>query len=81
MHELSLAIRIVEIAEEELVKHGGGRVLTTFLKLGAMANVSRDALLFSYPAACEGTQLEGSTLSIQEISDGNDLHVVALEVE
>jgi len=81
MHELSVAIRIVEIAEEELERHGGKRVVTTYLKVGPMSGVSKDALHFSYPVACEGTKLEGSLLSITEAAEGNELEVVALEME
>ncbi len=38
-----------------------------FLKLGALSGVVADALLFSYPMACEGTALDGSELRIEQI--------------
>lgn len=37
------------------------------LKLGALAGVVKDALLFSYDVACEGTALAGSRLVIEEV--------------
>jgi hydrogenase nickel incorporation protein HypA/HybF len=37
------------------------------LKLGALSGVVKDALLFSYDLACEGTLLQGSRLVIEEI--------------
>ncbi len=37
------------------------------LKLGPLSGVVKDALLFSYALACEGTPLEGSRLEIEEI--------------
>jgi hydrogenase nickel incorporation protein HypA/HybF len=37
------------------------------LKLGPLAGVVKDALLFSYDLACEGTTLEGSRLIIEEV--------------
>jgi hydrogenase nickel incorporation protein HypA/HybF len=80
MHELSVAISIVEMAEEEAARHGGPRILTVHLRLGALAGVAKEALLFSYPVACEGTVLQGSRLAIEETS-GEELEVVALEVE
>ena len=67
MHELSIAMSIVEMAEEESEKRGGARVSAVHLKLGALSGVVKDALLSSYEMACEGTVLEGSRLEIQEI--------------
>jgi hydrogenase nickel incorporation protein HypA/HybF len=67
VHELSIALSIVEGAEEEVQRQGGGRVCAVYLKLGPLSGVVRDALLFSYELACEGTSLEGSSLIIEEI--------------
>jgi hydrogenase nickel incorporation protein HypA/HybF len=67
MHELSIAMSIVEMAEEESDKRGGARVNAVHLKLGALAGVVKDALLSSYELACEGTGLQGSRLVVEEI--------------
>jgi hydrogenase nickel incorporation protein HypA/HybF len=67
MHELSIAMSIVEMAEEEADQRGGARVNAVHLKLGALAGVVKDALLSSYELACEGTGLQGSRLVIEEI--------------
>ena len=67
MHELSIAMSIVEMAEEESDRHGGARVSAVHLKLGALSGVVKDALLSSYEMACEGTALEGSVLRIKEV--------------
>jgi hydrogenase nickel incorporation protein HypA/HybF len=67
MHELSIALSIVEGAEEELQRQGGGRVSAVFLKLGPLSGVVREALQFSCDLACEGTSLEGSSLVIEEM--------------
>ncbi len=67
MHELSIALSIVERAEEEVARQGGGRVSAVYLKLGPLSGVVKEALLFSYELACEGTALEGSSLEIEEI--------------
>jgi hydrogenase nickel incorporation protein HypA/HybF len=68
VHELSIALSIVEGAEEEVQRQGGGRVYAVHLKLGPLSGVVKEALLFSYELACEGTLLEGSSLIIEEIS-------------
>ncbi|MDQ6707514.1 MAG: hydrogenase maturation nickel metallochaperone HypA [Acidobacteriota bacterium] len=67
MHELSIALSILEGAAEEVERQGGGRVYAIHLKLGPLSGVIKDALNFSYDLACEGTPFEGSRLVIQEI--------------
>ena len=67
MHELSIALSIIEGAEEEVVRQGGGRVCAVHLRLGPLAGVVKEALLFSYKLACEGTSLEGSSLLIEDL--------------
>jgi hydrogenase nickel incorporation protein HypA/HybF len=67
VHELSIALSIVEGAEEEVERQGGGSVCAVHLKLGPLSGVVKEALLFSYQLACEGTLLEGSSLIIEEI--------------
>jgi hydrogenase nickel incorporation protein HypA/HybF len=67
MHELSIAMSIVEGALEEACARRLGRVEAVHLKLGALSGVVKDALLFSYEAACRDTALQGSRLSIQEV--------------
>jgi hydrogenase nickel incorporation protein HypA/HybF len=66
MHELSIAMSIVEMAEEEAERRNV-RVEAVYLKLGALAGVAKNALLSSYEIACEGTSLQGSRLVIEEI--------------
>ena len=67
MHELSIAMSIVEMAEEEADQRGGVQVYAVHLKLGALAGVVKNALLSSYELVCEGTQLQGSRLVIEDI--------------
>jgi len=67
MHELSIALSIVEMATEESNKRGGAKVDAVHLKLGRLSGVVQDALLFSWEVACQGTTLENSRLEITEI--------------
>lgn len=67
MHELSIAISIVEMAEEEAGQRGGCTVNAVHLKLGPLAGVAKHALLGSYELACEGTTLQNSRLIIEEV--------------
>lgn len=66
MHELSIALGIIDGVEEELARRRDARVLAVHLNLGPLSGVVKEALLFSYGLACEGTPLEGSRLEIQE---------------
>ena len=66
MHELSIAISLIEAATEEAEKHGGAKVCAVHLRLGPLSGVEKDALLFSYGLAAEGTPLEGSQLIIED---------------
>jgi hydrogenase nickel incorporation protein HypA/HybF len=68
MHELSIAMSIVEMAEEESARHGGARVQAVHLKLGKLSGVVKEALLSSYEMACQATSLEGSQLLIEEVA-------------
>jgi hydrogenase nickel incorporation protein HypA/HybF len=67
MHELSIAISMIELAGEEAARRGGVQVNALHLKLGPLAGVVKDALLFSYDVAASGTPLEGSRLVIEEV--------------
>ena len=66
MHELSIALSIVELAEQEARARGGVHVNAVHLKLGLLSGVVKEALHFSYRISCEGTLLEGSELLIEE---------------
>ena len=67
MHELSIALSLVDLAEAEADRHGG-RVRAVHLRLGALAGVVSEALVSSYEMACAGTALEGSRLVIEEVA-------------
>ena len=67
MHELSIAMSIVELAQEVSARHCGARVTAVHLKLGALSGVVKEALLSSYEMACQDTPLQGSQLVIEEV--------------
>ena len=66
MHELSIAMSIVDLALEE-ARARSVRVNAIHLDLGPLSGVVADALLFSWDIACEGTPLEGALLHIRDI--------------
>jgi hydrogenase nickel incorporation protein HypA/HybF len=66
MHELSFAMSIVDLAEEEAERRSV-RIDAVHLKLGALSGVVKDALLSCYEMACENTPLQGSRLVVEEV--------------
>ena len=67
MHELSIAMSIVEMAQEEAERHGEVQVHAVHLRLGLLSGIVKEALLSSYEMACEATPLQGSQLLIEEV--------------
>jgi hydrogenase nickel incorporation protein HypA/HybF len=66
MHELSIAISIMELAEEEAERRGV-QVNIVHLKLGALFGVVKEALLSCYEMAFENTPLQGSRLLVEDV--------------
>jgi hydrogenase nickel incorporation protein HypA/HybF len=67
MHELSIAISMIDQITEEAESRGGLDVEAVHMKLGIFSGVDKDALQFAYQLACEGSVLEGSRLVIETI--------------
>jgi hydrogenase nickel incorporation protein HypA/HybF len=67
MHELSIAMSIVEVAQEEAARRGGVHVKAVHLRLGLLSGVVKHALLSSYEMACEDTPLAGSRLLVEVV--------------
>ena len=65
MHELSIAMALVEMATEEAEKRGV-RVRAAHVRLGTLSGVVKEALMSAYEMASEGTLLEGAALMIDE---------------
>ena len=67
MHELSIAHSIVDIVLEEMSKNGLTRVDAVMLRIGTMAQVLPDSLMFGFECLSKDTPLEGAKLVIEEI--------------
>ena len=67
MHELSIALSILEMVEEEAERQGG-RVAVVHLKLGPLSGVDPKALLSAYVLAREGTTLARTELNVEEVA-------------
>ena len=67
MHELSIALNILEIAEEEAERRGLVGVVAIHLRLGPLSGVVPEALRSAYGLAREGSSLAGAGLVIEEV--------------
>ena len=67
MHELSIAMSILDMAEEEADRLGGVRVTSIHMKLGPLSGVVKSALMGAYELAREGSALEQTSLVIEDV--------------
>lgn len=63
MHELGVALELVELATE---RAGGARVRRLVIEVGVLAAVLPEALQFCFASASAGTPLEGAALEIAQ---------------
>lgn len=67
MHELSIVMGILKIAENETAKAGAKEVEMIELEIGTLAGIEFDALDFVWPAAVKNTVLENAIKKIDII--------------
>ena len=67
MHELSLAMSLVKQLEELKKQNHAKRILSVRVVMGKLAGVEKEAFEFCFPLACEGTEVDGARLDIQEV--------------
>lgn len=68
MHEMTLAVNVVEEVERCLADLGpDARVTTVTLQVGGLRAVVPEALSFCFEAAATGTRVQGAYLNIEEI--------------
>ena len=68
MHEMGIALQIIEIATDSIPADAGDvRVEKINLKIGKLAAVVPDSLRFCFDVAIKDTPLDGAELVIQEL--------------
>ncbi len=65
MHELSIAMNIVEIVEEEAHKAQATEVCEVVLQIGSLSGILPDALEFALPEAVRGGMLEKTLFTLE----------------
>jgi len=67
MHELSIALSLVDAACEKAAELGGVRVEALHVRLGVLSGVVREALEFSFDLATADSAIAGARLTIEEV--------------
>lgn len=67
MHELSIAMNIVELAVEEAGKAGATTISRVDVEIGTMAGVEQEALLFAWESAVQDTIAAEASLVIHTV--------------
>jgi hydrogenase nickel incorporation protein HypA/HybF len=67
MHELSIALSIVESAEEAARNNGASVISKVEVEIGTMAGVETEALLFAWDSVIRGTMAQNAPLVIKLI--------------
>ena len=67
MHELSIAMSIVEVCSEEVQKAGATKVTKVEVEIGSLAGVETEALEFSWDVAINNTLVAGAPLVIRKV--------------
>ena len=70
MHELSLALSVLDIVASAAADAGLARVGTVRLRIGRATGVLPDALHFAFDCSKTGTPAAGATLEIEEVPIG-----------
>jgi Zn finger protein HypA/HybF involved in hydrogenase expression len=65
MHEISIAMSILDAVKKEAELHAPGRPVKVGVRIGEMTGVDPGSLAFSFEAVVAGSGLEPLTLDIQ----------------
>ena len=67
MHEMSIAMNVVEIVTDTAKKNKAKKINLIELDVGALSGIIPDALEFCFESACKGTIAENSELKLNLI--------------
>ena len=66
MHELSIALSIIDVAEEEMTRLGASQVISIHLRIGALSGVGKQSLASAFELARENTRCANSFLVFED---------------
>ncbi|WP_291988899.1 hydrogenase maturation nickel metallochaperone HypA [Candidatus Accumulibacter sp. ACC007] len=68
MHEMSLAMGVLQLVEDAAREQRFQRVKTVFLEIGELAAVEPEAMRFCFDAVMSGTLADGALLKVIEVA-------------
>jgi hydrogenase nickel incorporation protein HypA/HybF len=68
MHELSIALSIIDEIEEQVQRHEGAAVDAIYLRIGVLSGVDVQALRFAWELASENTPFASSRLEVERVA-------------
>ncbi|TLU85934.1 MAG: hydrogenase maturation nickel metallochaperone HypA [Chlorobium sp.] len=66
MHEMSIALSIIEAVEEKAREEGAGKISGVDLVIGKLAGIEPESLKFCFSAAAKGTLAEDAVFMVEE---------------
>lgn len=66
MHELSIAVDLIDAAAERAREEGAQRIRAVYLRVGPLSGVVVRALRSAFDVAARGTPAEGAALDVEE---------------
>ncbi len=67
MHEISIAVDLIESVSKQAEARGIDHVHAVRIRVGALTGVVKDSLLFAWDVAAAGTLVEGAVLKIDDV--------------
>lgn len=67
MHELSIAVSLIEAAEERALVEGAERIARMSLRIGPLSGVVPEALVSAFELASHSTMAQGAVLEIERV--------------
>jgi hydrogenase nickel incorporation protein HypA/HybF len=67
MHEVSIALNLIEIASDQCIKNGYSSIESINLKIGRASGIMSDALTFAFEAIKGDSIAAAAVLNIEEI--------------
>lgn len=67
MHELSIALDLLDAASERAREEGAARIRAIYLRVGPLSGVVVSALESAFEIASQGTLADGALLDVEEV--------------
>ncbi len=74
MHEASIAMSLLEIAEDHCRRYGFGEIQSIRIRIGRASGIMKDALFFSFDIIRSGTLADKAHLIIEEVPVSGRCH-------